>query len=540
MSAPPDAAAAIPPGARAAADAKRGARVFPCALAPVEVLGRLADQRHPFLLDSAGSDRPAGGLHPGGLHPGGPSRSGDRPHPDGRFSVLGCNPWALLRAKDGRAWLELYPDEDHANKAVRELGDPLAALSALEAALRVDAPPPAPLAFAGGAVGYLGYDLGRDIERIPRNTVDDLGTDDLCLAWHDWALVFDHAEQRWWLAATARHPGQRALETLLDEREVWLAQRLARRLARDPEAGVDSSGLVPLTPAHVASPAEAEPSPAAVSARRGFSPQAYVVAVGQAIEHIRAGDIYQVNLSQRFDVPLAAGTSPLTLYGRLRARTRALFSAYLDTPSASVLSLSPERFLRVRGRAVETCPIKGTRPRGADPQQDAALAAALTASAKDRAELSMIVDLERNDLGRVCEPGTVQVAEHAALYTLATVHHTVTRVAGTLRSDVDTAALLRATFPGGSITGAPKIRAMEIIEALEPTRRGVYTGAVGYLDYGGDLDLNIAIRTVPVIGDTAYVQAGGGIVAESDPDAEHEETLTKAAALLEGLGARVP
>jgi len=188
---------------------------------------------------------------------------------------------------------------------------------------------------------------------------------------------------------------------------------------------------------------------------------------------------------------------------------------------------------------VETCPIKGTRPRGATPAEDAALAAELCESAKDAAELAMIVDLERNDLGRVCEAGTVEVADHAALYTLATVHHTVTRVVGRLRADVDAAALLRATFPGGSITGAPKIRSMEIIEDLEPTRRGVYTGSVGYLGYDGRLDLNIAIRTVTVKDGVAYVQAGGGIVADSDPAAEYEETLTKARALLAALGATV-
>lgn len=491
----------------ATAGAERCARALPCALTPLEALARLGDRRHPFLLDSA-----------------------DQSHPDGRYSILGCDPVALLRAKDGRAWLELAPPEAAPGgaappagapggadaPAALPLGHPLEALAAVQAALRVQGPPPAALPFAGGAVGYLGYDLGRDIERLPTDTVDDLRMDDLCLGLYDWALLCDHhAGGAWTLAVTARRPAERSAEALWRDVAAWLAPRLD-----GPAPLCDLPALAPLAPS------------------RTFTHPAYVEAVGRAIAHIFAGDIYQVNLSQRFAVP--ARDTPLGLYRRLRERTRAIFSAYLDTPSAHVLSLSPERFLKVRGRDVETCPIKGTRPRGATPAEDAALAAELTASAKDLAELSMIVDLERNDLGRVCEAGTVRVAEHAELYTLATVHHTVTRVVGTLRPDVDAAALLRATFPGGSITGAPKIRAMEIIEDLEPTRRGVYTGAVGYLDYGGDLDLNIAIRTVIAKEGVAYVQAGGGIVADSGPEAEHEETLTKARALLAALGAELP
>lgn len=463
-------------------DAPRGQRTLDLDVDPVTALGALRGERHAFLLDSA-----------------------DTSHADGRFAILGCNPWALLRARDGRGRLITDAGE-------HDLGDPLQALARVERSLHVNAPIPQGLPFGGGAVGYLGYDLGRFIERLPDDTTDDLGMDDLCLGLHDWALVRDHAQQTWHLVATARQPHRRSLDRVLDEAEALVRDRLAEAPTLDAPVALDP-----------------------VVATRAFAPPDYVAAVARAIEHIYAGDIYQVNLSQRFAVPARA--TPFDLYRRLRQRTHAIFSAYLDTPSAHVLSLSPERFVAVRGRNILTCPIKGTRPRGATATEDAALAAELTASAKDRAELSMIVDLERNDLGRVCEAGTVRVVEHAALYTLATVHHTVTRVVGRLRPEVDTATLLRATFPGGSITGAPKIRAMEIIEDLEPTRRGVYTGSVGYLDYGGDLDLNIAIRTVPVINGTAYVQAGGGIVADSDPEDEYEETLTKARALIEGLGA---
>lgn len=473
-------------GPLAAPEVERAARRIHCDLDPVSAFDRLGHGRHPFLLDSA-----------------------DPSHPDGRFTILGTNPWGYLQAKNGRAQLFVgrrRVDFDH----------PLDALGALEATLRRPAPRrPAPeLPFFGGAVGYLGYDLGRSIERLPALVVDDLEMDDLWLGLYDWALIRDHQEETWTLVATARHPEERTAEALLDEVERWLTPRLAGP---------------PLGP-----PLDVLRAPVQAT----FTRDAYLAAVDRTLEHIAAGDIYQVNLSQRFDVE--ARLPPFELYRRLRERTHAVFSAYLDTPSARILSLSPERFLRVRGRQVETCPIKGTRPRAEDPGEDAVLARELVASAKDHAELSIIVDLERNDLGRVCEPGTVRVAEHAELYTLATVHHTVTRVTGQLRADVDIAALLRATFPGGSITGAPKIRSMEIIESLEPTRRGVYTGSVGYIDYTGDLDLNIAIRTVPVLCGTAYVQAGGGLVADSDPEAEYAETLDKARALLDGLGADPP
>jgi para-aminobenzoate synthetase component 1 len=470
-------------GVTASADAVAGRRPLSWTHTPEQVLAALQGRRHRFWLDSA-----------------------DPSHPDGRFSMLGCEPWALYRARGPQIWIET-------DAGRVELDHPLDGLSAVLAAVK-GPPPPAPLPLAGGAVGFFAYDLGRAIERLPDDTVDDLSTDDLFLAFYDWVAVFEHKERRWHLAATARCPDTESLEALLDRAEALLAEQM-----------VD---VPDLDAAPVIAPAEAV---------FGFTREAYLVALGRAIEHIYAGDIYQVNLSQRFAVQVAA--SPFALYRSLRQRTHAVFSVYLEAVGMQVLSLSPERFLRVRGRDVETCPIKGTRPRGATPAEDAALAAELCESAKDAAELAMIVDLERNDLGRVCEAGTVRVADHAALYTLATVHHTVTRVVGRLRSEVDTAALLRATFPGGSVTGAPKIRSMEIIEDLEPTRRGVYTGSVGYVGYDGRLDLNIAIRTVTVAGGVAYVQAGGGIVADSDPEAEYEETLTKARALLAALGAIV-
>ena len=266
-----------------------------------------------------------------------------------------------------------------------------------------------------------------------------------------------------------------------------------------------------------------------------FSREHYLASVARAKEYIAAGDIYQVNLSQRLSAPLA--TTPFDLYRRLTRENAAPFAAYFDTPDATVVSCSPERFLQVRGGTVETRPIKGTRPRGATPEEDARLAQELLASEKDRAENVMIVDLERNDLGRVCEFGSVHVPELFALESYATVHHLVSTVKGRLRPGSNALDCLRSCFPGGSITGAPKVRSMEIIEEIEPTRRGVYTGAIGYLCFSGDMDVNIVIRTLVIKDGTAHFQVGGGIVADSQPEAEYEETLDKARALARALAA---
>ena len=251
--------------------------------------------------------------------------------------------------------------------------------------------------------------------------------------------------------------------------------------------------------------------------------------------YILVVDIFQANLSQRFQADLPPGLDAWGLYRRLRARNPAPFAAYLDTGAVQIASASPERFLELRGRQVETRPIKGTRPRGATPAEDLALGQELLASAKDRAENVMIVDLLRNDLSRVCRDHTVLTPEICVLESFATVHHLVSTVTGELRPGLDAVDLLRATFPGGSITGAPKIRAMEIIAELEPTARGPYCGAIGWMGADGWMDTSITIRTFAIKDGRVAFQAGGGIVADSDPAAEYEETLAKARALLESL-----
>jgi para-aminobenzoate synthetase component 1 len=267
--------------------------------------------------------------------------------------------------------------------------------------------------------------------------------------------------------------------------------------------------------------------------KSNFSHEEYIKAVAAAREYICAGDIFQVNLSQRFEADL--NIAPYELYQRLRRINPAPFASYLNFDGVSVVSASPERFLKIRGDRVETRPIKGTRPRGKSAVEDKALAQELLSSAKDRAENVMIVDLERNDLGRVCRYGTVKVTELAILETYPTVFHLTSTVVGRLSPGKSRIDLLKAAFPGGSITGAPKVRAMEIIDEMEPTRRSVYTGSIGYLSFDGGMDLNIVIRTFVIKGSKAYFQVGGGIVYDSEPEAEYQETLDKARALIQAL-----
>ena len=264
-----------------------------------------------------------------------------------------------------------------------------------------------------------------------------------------------------------------------------------------------------------------------------FTPEAYKQAVAQARDYIIAGDIFQVNLSQRLETEIAI--HPYELYRRLREINPAPFASYLNFSDVVVVSASPERFLRVEGDLVETRPIKGTRPRGKDDLEDEKFSQELLNSEKDRAENVMIVDLERNDLGRVCRFGSVKVTELAILETFPTVFHLTSTVVGRLKPGLSRVDLLKAAFPGGSITGAPKVRAMEIIDELEPTRRSVYTGSIGYLSFHESLDLNIVIRTFLIKENRAYFQVGGGIVYDSDPEAEYQETLDKARALIQAL-----
>lgn len=357
-------------------------------------------------------------------------------------------------------------------------------------------------AFAGGAIGYFGYDLGRRLEALPAIAVADEDIPDMAVGIYDWAIVTDHERRQTRLLGADRDPRTR---------ERWA--ELHARLAELPAA------------------AAREPLVVAGRAQANLDAESYRARLQRILAYLRAGDCYQVNFAQRFTVPASGDAWPA--YRRMRSVNPAPFGAWLGHPDVQVLSASPERFLRVdaEGR-VETRPIKGTRPRAHDPVRDRELADELMGSAKDRAENVMIVDLLRNDLGRVCRPGSVRVPRLFALESFPTVHHLVSTVTGTLAADMHALDLLRACFPGGSITGAPKIRAMEIIDELEPNRRGVYCGSIGYVGFDGAMDTNIAIRTLTRAGGRARFWAGGGIVIDSDPEQEYQESFDKAASML--------
>jgi len=353
--------------------------------------------------------------------------------------------------------------------------------------------------FAGGVLGWVGYDFGWELERLPKLRTDQQNWPELQLGLYDTFIVYDHKYERGTLVALTL--GGQSNQSVGQRAAYWLSA-LNQQLSH-PEM-IMWAGLE-------------------VTSR--LTCDEYQAKVQKVLDYIRAGDIFQANFTHRFE---ATGTGdPLALYENLARISPAPFAAYTNSGGHSIVCSSPEWFYRVEGRHVVTRPIKGTRPRGATAEEDAANKAELLASTKDRAELTMIVDLERNDLGRVCRFGSVRVNHALTLESYAQVHHLVAEVEGELREDCDAVDLLVAMFPGGSITGAPKIRAMEIIEELETDRRGVYTGAIGYIGLDGRSAWNIPIRTIVRSGNQWSYNVGGGIVADSDPMDEYRETLTK-------------
>jgi para-aminobenzoate synthetase component 1 len=436
--------------------------------------------------------------------------SGMGPQRLGHYSLMGSDPFLIMRSR-GRDINLIRPDGE---KAVS--GNPFDVLGELLQEYKLDGNPTA-LPCVGGAVGYLSYDLGHFIEKLPSKAVDDLQVPECYLGFYDAVAIFDNLEGRAYIAST----GFPEKGSNWQARAQARLEELKRRVVQAPRLEEDK-------PSYLDQPASKQ-----VNLRSNFTHEGYLEAVQRARDYIIAGDIFQVNLSQRFeaDMPLP----PYKLYQRLRKINPAPFASYLNFDGLAVVSASPERFLLLSGDCVETRPIKGTRPRGKDPARDEALARELVSSFKDKAEHVMIVDLERNDIGRVCRFGTVRVSELMALEKYATVFHLTSTVEGRLRPGKNAVDLLKATFPGGSISGAPKVRAMEIIDELEPTRRSVYTGSTGYLSFDGNLDLNIVIRTILVKKDKAYFQVGGAVVYDSDPEAEYVETLDKAKALIQAL-----
>ena len=419
----------------------------------------------------------------------------------GRYSFLGIDPFARLEAE--RAGVRL-------NGAAIG-GDPFNAIGELCERYGVEPRPDLP-PFQTGLAGYFGYGLRHHVERVPAHAHADIAWPNLILGLYDLVFAVDHMESRAWLLASGYpETTPRARRERAEARIGWARDRLRRAPQKSPTASW------------------------AISAKPDLSPAGFRDAVRRTIDYIEAGDIYQANITQRFRARLPSSFDRLSLYQALRTRNPATFGAYLDFGPTAILSSSPERFLKVADGTVETRPIKGTRPRGRGPAEDKALAAELLASAKDRAENLMIVDLLRNDISRVCEIGSVKVPTLFGLESYATVHHLVSVVTGELAQGRSAVDLLRACFPGGSVTGAPKIRAMEIIAELEPTARGPYCGSIGYLSADGGMDSNIVIRTYCLQGQDLTFQVGGGIVADSDPQAEYEESLAKAKALIEVL-----
>lgn len=415
---------------------------------------------------------------------------------DSRFHIMSAEPLATLITQGEETVIK------HQGQRFSSTESPFALLTHWQQRLIGDVVMPAGFAhlpFCGGALGLFSYDLGRRLEHIPRLAINELATPDMAVALVDWAWVIDVEQQQAHLLVMGD-------EAALDARLAWWQAQHAKAMV--PQVAFK------LTSRWQACQTQAE----------------YGASFNKVQDYLRAGDCYQINLTLRFNAGFVGDS--WQAYRQLSAQNKAPFSAFLQLPSSTILSLSPERFIALEGRRVETKPIKGTRPRGANAEQDLQLAAELSAAPKDRAENLMIVDLLRNDIGRVCVPGSVKVPSIFAIESFPAVHHLVSTITGELNPELNAADLLAATFPGGSITGAPKVRAMAIIEELETHRRHAYCGSIGYISAHGRMDTSITIRTLVAELNQLYCWAGGGIVADSVVDAEYQELFDKLGKIL--------
>jgi len=433
-----------------------------------------------------------------------------------RYSFVVADP--ILRF---RSWGSRCEITDANGIAQNQFGNPWHLLDSLMSRFEVldEVDLPFPL---GGCFGYWGYDLKSFVEpRLPRSAVNDLELPDCHVGFYDAVIVFDHRLDRVWIVSTGLAPDGSRSPAVARLRADWWKDAISAAVNR------------------VVSLDRTVTSERAVEITSNLSKARFLELVSRAQSYIRAGDIYQVNLAQRLRASISA--SGWDCYQRLANISPAPLAAYIDCADFQVVSSSPELFLRISGSHIETRPIKGTRPRASDPTRDAQLSFELQTSAKEMSELVMITDLLRNDLGKVCSYGSVRVPELARLERFAQVQHLVSTVEGQLRHDVTHFAAFASCFPGGSVTGAPKIRAMEIIDELEPVTRGPYTGSIGYLGFNRESQLNIAIRTAVVRPLEIYFHTGAGIVSDSNPQAEYDETMAKAAGFLtmirNGVGA---
>jgi len=430
-------------------------------------------------------------------------QSGGEATEQARYSFVVARPFLTLRTWGSRCEMQA------ANLTHVQFGNPWHVLDQLLARYElideIDLPFP-----LGGCFGYWGYDLKNFVEpRLRAHAVNDLELPDCYVGFYDSLAIFDHHLGKTWIVATGLATDGTRHESRSRQQADWWHNILGDDDSHgnpDPTNRWDNPEIIPPT--------------------SNFTQDQFLTATRRALDYIHAGDIYQVNLSQRLTAPWASGG--WEFHCALNTASPAPFSAFIDAGDFQIASSSPERFLRLSGQHVQTRPIKGTRPRDADPQRDAQLANELQSSEKERAELVMITDLLRNDLGRVCEFGSVAVPELARLEKFPQVQHLVSTVEGRLRPELSHLGALRECFPGGSITGAPKFRAMEIIDELEPITRGPYTGSIGYLGFNRESQFNIAIRTAVVREGQVWFQTGAGIVADSDPEMEYEETRAKA------------
>ena len=444
--------------------------------------------------------------------------SGSAEHVDSRFHIIVADPLATLITVAGQTVIDYHADSAASH---RSTDDPFALVANISAALLADISTAddvaAGLPFLGGALGYFGYDLGRGIEVIGNTACADLDFADMAVGIYDWAIVVDrHSGQAWQVQCPLRHSSAQDCEQAWQQRHLWLQQAgvLASPASASNSAPATDSAPFKLTGAWQANMTELE----------------YQHKFNQVQEYLKAGDCYQINLAQRFSNHYQG--DEWQAYCTLSQHNKAPFSAFMRLPEQAVLSISPERFIQLQGDCIETKPIKGTRPRSSDPARDRANAEDLRNADKDRAENVMIVDLLRNDIGKIAVPGSVTVPHLFAIESFPAVHHLVSTIRGQLPRDKRSHELLRACFPGGSITGAPKIRAMQIIEELEPHRRSLYCGSIGYISQHGNMDTSITIRTLLCTAGAIHCWAGGGLVADSVVTAEYQETFDKLAKIL--------
>jgi anthranilate synthase component 1 len=430
----------------------------------------------------------------------------------GRYSFLAFEPFQQLTAHGRRVTIrgEGGDEQFDSPDPLDELRSRLAAYQAV----RLPELPP----FEGGAIGYAGYDVVRYVENLPNAPTDDRGLPDLSFAFYDRMVVFDNVSKALFVIAMARLDKTKGDARAAYDDACRRIDELVTRLSQPTN----------LPPADIATAGEPR-----IAWKSNQTAQQYEDAVRQSVEYIRAGDIFQVVLSQRLELEL--GCDPFEVYRTLRVVNPSPFMFFLRTPEVTLVGSSPEIMCRVVDRQVTVRPLAGTRRRGATDEEDRRLAEELLADPKERAEHVMLVDLGRNDVGRVAKFGSVKLSDVMVIERYSHVMHITSNVTGTLRDDCDAFDALKACLPAGTVSGAPKVRAMQIIDELEPHRRGPYAGAVGYIDYSGNMDTCIALRTLVVKGDRAYVQAGAGLVADSDPHTEYQETLSKARGLLKAI-----